>query len=82
MRDLNSQELANTAWAFATISQSDERLLTGLARDAERRMNEFKAQNLANAAWAFCFIIPAQKRDTGLRILKIFEISRMCLATS
>ena len=51
--DLNAQELANTAWAFATAEQSDAELFTVLARAAELRMKDFKAQELANIAWAF-----------------------------
>ena len=56
------EELANTAWAFATVKQSDEKLFTELAKEAERRMSEFNAQAmaraagprvLANTAWAF-----------------------------
>ena len=49
----NAQSLANTAWAFATVKRSDERLLTAVARAAERRVSEFNAQSLANTAWAF-----------------------------
>ena len=53
MCEFKAQELANTAWAFATASQPDTSLFTALARAAEWRMCEFKAQELANAAWAF-----------------------------
>ena len=42
------QELANSAWAFATVGQKDELLLSALARMAERRLDQFDAQNLAN----------------------------------
>ena len=37
MRDFNSQEIANTAWAFATVGHKDERLFSTLAAAAERR---------------------------------------------
>ena len=50
--DFNAQELANTAWAFATVGQKDEQLFKALARMAERRLAKFKAQALANTAWA------------------------------
>ena len=50
MEDFNSQELANTAWAFATVSRKDERLFTTLAAAAERRMRDFNSQELANTA--------------------------------
>ena len=47
------QDLANTAWAFATASQSDAQLFAALARAAERRLGDFNVQELANTAWAF-----------------------------
>ncbi len=53
MCEFKLQQLANTAWAFATVSLSDEKLLTALARVALRRMSKFNAQDLANTAWAF-----------------------------
>ena len=48
----NAQELANTAWAYATVGQKDEQLFDALARMAERRLEQFNVQNLANTAWA------------------------------
>ena len=51
--DFNAQDLANTAWAFATPGQLDARLFAVLARAAKRRVGNFNAQNLANTAWAF-----------------------------
>ena len=56
MGDFNAQDLANTAWAFATAGQSDAALLTALARAAERRMGHFEAQELVNTAWAFATV--------------------------
>ena len=53
MADFNTQNLANTAWAFATASQPVAQLFTKLAKSAERRMADFNAQDLANTAWAF-----------------------------
>ena len=52
MSDFNPQEVANTAWAFATVNYRDEKLFAALARAAERRLSEFKPQNVANTAWA------------------------------
>ena len=49
--DFNVQELANTAWAFATASPSDAQLLAALVRAAERRVDDFNAHGLANTAW-------------------------------
>ena len=35
MRDFNSQELTNTAWAFATVGHHDERLFSTRAAATE-----------------------------------------------
>ena len=35
MSEFKPQELASTAWAFATVKQQQENLFTGLARAAE-----------------------------------------------
>ena len=48
-----AQEVANTAWAFGTASQSDAMLFAALARAVERRLGASIAQALANTAWAF-----------------------------
>ena len=48
--EFNAQELANAAWAFATVGHSDEKLFAALGRAAEQRLSEFSAQGLANAA--------------------------------
>ena len=37
------QELANTAWACATVKQSDEKLFGAWAKGVERRIGEFNA---------------------------------------
>ena len=52
----NARELANTAWAYATVSQEDANLFTLLARTAEWRVGEFNAQDLANIAWVFAAV--------------------------
>ena len=48
--NFNIQGLANTAWAFATASQSDALLFAMLAREAEWRIDDFNAQELSNTA--------------------------------
>ena len=53
MGDLNLQNFANTAWAFATAGQKDASLFVALATAAEQRMDDFNPQNLVNTAWAF-----------------------------
>ena len=42
LSDFNPQEVANTAWAFATVNYRDEKLFAALARAAERRLSDFK----------------------------------------
>ena len=56
MRDFSSQELANTAWAFATVGHQREQLFASLAAAAEQRMWELKSQAVANTAWAFATV--------------------------
>ena len=51
--ELNAQQLANTAWAFAKAGQSDDKLFAAWARVAEWQVSEFNSQQLANTAWAF-----------------------------
>ena len=53
MDGFHPQELANTAWAFATVDLKDISLFTALAIAAERRMDGFNHQQITNAAWAF-----------------------------
>ena len=48
--DFNPQELANTAWSFATASHQDAQLFAALARVAELRLGDFEVQDLANTA--------------------------------
>ena len=50
MGDFNAQELANTAWAFATAGQNDTLVFAALATVAVRRIGGFNPQNLANTA--------------------------------
>ena len=49
--EFNAQELANTAWAFATATHRDDKLFAAVAKVADRRLSEFNAQELANAPW-------------------------------
>ena len=50
--EFEAQELANTAWAFATTGRSDPQLFIVFAKASEQRIGKFSAQNLANTAWA------------------------------
>ena len=75
---INPQELANTAWAFATLGQADAQLFIALEREAEWRLGSFNPQDLANTAWAFATLgqpdaqhfpivvfMPPRSRDPG-----------------
>ena len=46
--EFNAQDFANTAWAFATVVESNVPLFVLLARAVERRVGDFKPQNLTN----------------------------------
>ena len=43
LRNFKSQDLANTAWSFATVGHKEEQLFTALAAAAERRMRDFNS---------------------------------------
>ena len=62
MGNLIPQELATTAWAFATLKRLDEKLFTSLARAARRRVSEFNSQALANTAWAFATVMQLDQK--------------------
>ena len=51
--DFIAMHLANTAWVFATASQSETSLLVALARAVERHIGDFDAQDFVKTAWAF-----------------------------
>ena len=63
MGSFKTQELANTAWAFAQASELDTQLFMVLAKVAEWRVGSFNTQGLANTAWAFA---QARQLDTQL----------------
>ena len=44
--EFNAKELANMAWAPATVRRPDAKLFTALARAAERWVSEFNAHDL------------------------------------
>ena len=41
--EFNPQNVANTAWAFATVNCRDEKLFAALAIAAKRRLSEFNS---------------------------------------
>ena len=50
MSEFYAHGLVNTAWAFATVNQSDEKLFTVLARAAKWRVTKLNPQDFANTA--------------------------------
>ena len=54
--EFNSQNVANTLWAFATMgTRPGERMMGQLERRAEAISGEFNSQALANTLWAVSF---------------------------
>ena len=51
--EFKPQDLASTAWAFATVKQSGEKLFADLTKAAEHLVSELKPQEIANTLWAF-----------------------------
>ena len=51
--DFKPQDLANTAWVFATLGLIDVEMFAAVAREPERCPGNFKSQGLADTAWAF-----------------------------
>ena len=62
VKDLNSQELATTAWALARVEYKDKQLFTALAAAAQRQMTEFKSQNIGNTLWALATMHHTDKK--------------------
>ena len=46
MSEFNVQDFANTAWAFATLSQLSQQVFAALAPEAEPRMSKFTVQTV------------------------------------
>lgn len=53
VRTFSGQHLANTAWAFATLSRVHAPLLDAVASAALAKIAECTAQDLAQLAWSF-----------------------------
>jgi len=53
VRELNPQNLANTAWAFAMAGHAAPALFDAIGKESAGRVREFNPQDLANTAWAF-----------------------------
>jgi len=55
--ELNAQNLANTAWAFATVEIHDMPFFNFIAEQAHNQIRHFGPQSLSNTAWAFATIV-------------------------
>jgi hypothetical protein len=56
LASMNSQELSNTAWAFATAGHRAPDLFDALAEVAEAQIDAFNPQELSNLCWAFATV--------------------------
>jgi len=54
--EFNAQGLANTAWAFASLTHRNEKLFSALAIAAEQRLSKFNTQCFINTSWAFATV--------------------------
>ena len=52
----NSQDLANTAFAFGTAGHSSKELFDAIGEAAPRSIGSFTGQGLANTLWAYCVL--------------------------
>lgn len=74
--ELDSQHLANIAWAYAKISHRDDPLFFVLSREAMRGERRINPLNLANLSWAFAnagYHGEMSTRRVGLRDPDFFE---------
>ena len=69
MDQFDAQELANTAWGFATAGPMDEQLFEALASMAMHRLDEFNAQDLTDTAWALAVAALCQKDEQLFKAL-------------
>jgi hypothetical protein len=53
IHSFNSQDIANTVWAFATAGIAAPKLFDTAADAAVRKIGNFNEQNIANTVWAF-----------------------------
>ena len=75
LSDFNPQDVANTAWAFATVNYRDEKLFAALARVAER-----SSRYAARSSSVFCIgaiLMECEQRalrDSELALLKALHM--------
>jgi hypothetical protein len=77
--EFNPQDLAITAWAYATAGQEAPALFAAVAEAATPRLGEFDQQELANTAWAFAVAdVPSEGLFGGGRFVR--RVSAMPLS--
>jgi len=64
------EDVANTAWSFATVKCRDEKLFAALALAAQQRHSDFHPQEIANTAWAFATV-----KDRHAKLLAVLAIA-------
>ena len=75
MGDAKPQDLANAAWAFATLGWPDELLFGIVARVMRLCVGHSNAQNLANTVWAFSMVgEPVAALLDPILVLDIMEV--------
>ena len=66
----NTQSLANTLWAYATMGREPEAgVMRELAGRAEALAGTFNAQNVANTLWAYA----TMRREPGAGLMRVLE---------
>merc|ERR1712216_694874 len=69
----NSQNLANTVWAFATAGHVSPELFDAIAGVAKHRLRDFNSQELANTVWAFAVFDIHKEVLFSPELLKVLE---------
>jgi len=71
----NPQELANTAWAFATVGHASPALFEAVSRASVASIGQFTPQALANTAWAFAVADHCISGTINHHLVQAFETS-------
>ena len=75
IREFNTQELSNTAWAYATAHHAEPALFAAIGSVVVMKAPQFKAQEISNTLWAFakmeigdCDEVFASLADAAMRL--------------
>jgi hypothetical protein len=64
--EFNSQDVANTLWAYATMGRKPgERLMGQLGRRVDAISGELNSQDVANTLWAYATIMWGESQGSG-----------------